>query len=366
MNAANNWTYTFTGLRNDVSQYLTNDYRGLITCNKQSEEVEFWGGGGNSEERVILANCKIVSGAAQSAGHIEAVLAADSDYIRTTAAAQSQTTSSVTLPRADGTLYSVEDAEYVSGMDKTLDASNKWSASWENLDKTDANGNLYYYFVVEDPVPGGYSPSDEITYKGNRPVNEVSSVTVTNKLDITKPIQIDVEKKWKDSVTDHRSYTVEVTLYDSSGNVVRVDKSGSAITNPVTLKTENEWKSGWTNLTPGIYYVRETKATADNKGLTGYTTTYQSGGTELTPNESLSGEAKGAVKTTGNLVTITNTREETGIILPGTGSKYPLVFYGLGIAFLSVSAVWMFLTLKKKNKPYYAGKGGKKTGGTGT
>ena len=175
-----------------------------------------------------------------------------------------------------------------------------------------------------------------------------------------------MEKKWKDSVTDHSSYTVEVTLYDSSGNKVTADKSGTAIADTVILNAENKWKSGWTNLTPGIYYVRETKAIADNKSLTGYTTTYQSGGMELTPNESLSGEAKGAVKTTGNLVTITNTREETGIILPGTGSKYPLVFYGLGIAFLSVSAVWMFLTLKKKNKPYYAGKGGKKTGGTGT
>lgn len=364
LSAENGWSYTFTGLYKNVTEYYANAWRtGTVLPNG----VNVWGGGSCDSEGFITfeGNSSLHTQSIEAEQEVVAasLIPETASTIRTTSA---QTVSSVTLPRADGTLYSVEDAEYVSGMDKTLDASNNWSASWENLDKTDANGNLYYYFVVEDPVPGGYSPSYEITYKGNRPVNEVSSITVTNKLDITKPIQIDVEKKWKDSVTDHRSYTVEVKLYDSSGNKVTVDKSGTAITNPVTLSTENEWKSGWTNLTPGIYYVRETKATAGNKGLTGYTTTYQSGGTELTPNESLSDEAKGAVKTTGNLVTITNTREETGIILPGTGSKYPLVFYGLGIAFLSVSAVWMFLTLKKKNKPYYAGKGGKKTGGTGT
>lgn len=362
LSAENGWSYTFTGLYKNVTEYYANTWKAGTVL---PTGVGVWGGGSGDSEGFITfeGNSSLHTQSIEAKQEVAAasLIPETASAIRTTSA---QVASSVTLPRADGTLYSVEDAEYVSGMDRTLDASNNWSASWENLDKTDADGNLYYYFVVEDPAPGGYSPSYEITYKGNRPINEVSSVTVTNKLDTDKPIQIDVEKQWRDFVTDHSKYSVEVTLYDSSGNKVTTDKAGNVIANPVTLNAANEWKNSWTNLNLGVYYVRETGAKADGKELTGYTTTYQSGGTELTPNESLSNEAKGAVKTTGNLVTITNTREETGIILPGTGSKYPLVFYGLGLAFLSVSAAWMLLTLKKKNKPYHAGKGGKRSGGT--
>lgn len=369
LNAVNGWSYTFTELAGDTStEYYIELYNGdKVLCNKSNSEVSYWGGGRAKNQGTITFTAQNMISSAQAANIVngEAVLISDAGNTVRTTSADMLISSGWIFSVGDGAV-TPENAEYVPGQDKILNSANGWKASWEGLDKADPNGNLYYYFAVEDPVPGGYKARYEMTYKDGSQSNGVEKVTVTNKLDITKPIQIDVEKKWKDSVTDHSSYTVEVTLYDSSGNKVTVDKSGTAIANPVTLNTENEWKSGWTNLTPGIYYVRETKATAGNKGLTGYTTTYQSGGTELTPNESLLDEAKGAVKTTGNLVTITNTREETGIILPGTGSKYPLVFYGLGIAFLSVSAVWMFLTLKKKNKPYYAGKGGKKTGGTGT
>lgn len=357
----NNWTYTATGLDgsvNGVKYYMTS-----LTTTGNTGDVKTWfsvneaGTGGTLK---ITAQQHYAVSTTSALNIAASLIPETTSMVRTTS---TQAAFTVTLPKADGTSYTVENAEYVE--EKELNASNGWSAAWNNLDKMDKDGNLYYYFVVEDSVSGGYSPTYEITYKGDgRPIREVDNIVVTNHLDTSKPISIAVEKKWDDNITDHANYKVEVTLYDASGNKVTSDKDGTQISNPIILNSTNDWKNSWINLNPGVYYVRETSAKADDKELTGYTTTYQLGGTELTLDDSLRDEAKGAVKTTGGTVTITNTRKETGIILPGTGSKYPLVFYGLGIAFLSVSAVWMFLTLKKKNKPYYAGKGGKGSDGT--
>ncbi len=59
---------------------------------------------------------------------------------------------------------------------KKLNASNDWTASWENLDKTDSNGHTYFYYAEELNVPDGYSVeyTDNGVSGGNRTISVVN------------------------------------------------------------------------------------------------------------------------------------------------------------------------------------------------
>ncbi|MDO4307327.1 MAG: Cna B-type domain-containing protein [Eubacteriales bacterium] len=248
----------------------------------------------------------------------------------------------------DGIELQTSNAEYMgAGIDKVLGEGNGWKADWSDLDKTDENGNLYYYYAVEEEV-SGYSAEYNITYKDGDSEKGIDKVTITNTKDEIKT-SITVQKKWSDEVESHEGYTAEVTLYDAAGNPVVCQEQD----NPIVLDN-NQWSYTWNDLPEGYYYVVETKAQYNGSDLTNYTTTYRIGDS----NEVSSGKN---AKTSDGTIIITNTRNKAGITLPGTGSKYPFVFYGLGCAFLLISAAWMLLTFKKRNTPIDAGKGGKRS-----
>ena len=52
----------------------------------------------------------------------------------------------------------VSDSDWESGLLLEIDATDHWQGSVTNLPVTDSNGNIYYYWAVEEPVTG-YTPS---------------------------------------------------------------------------------------------------------------------------------------------------------------------------------------------------------------
>lgn len=65
-----------------------------------------------------------------------------------------------------------------------LSNENGWSYTWKNLPAVDANGETYYYYVVEDEV-SGYTTSYD-----NNEGNEHGTITVTNKKDATQDYEL--------------------------------------------------------------------------------------------------------------------------------------------------------------------------------
>lgn len=235
-------------------------------------------------------------------------------------------------------------AEYMGEeMDRTLSTATGWTAKWDNLDRTDADGNLYYYYAVEEPIEG-YTADYQITYKDGDPSNGTDKVTITNTKDEIKK-NVTVTKKWSGALVSGAAYTANVTLHNSDDSL-----EGEKYT--VTL-TGTEDSYTWSDLPEGTYYVTENWAKCNEEILSNCTTTYQADGTAVAKSSQAT--------TTGGTITITNTVTKPGILFPGTGSKYPFVFYGLGLAFLTISTAWMFLTFKKRNTPIDAGKGGRRS-----
>lgn len=249
----------------------------------------------------------------------------------------------------DGQEVTITDAEYMSAeMDKTLDASNGWTDSWSNLDKTDEDGNLYYYYAVETPV-SGYDASYQITYVDDDSSKGISSVEITNTKNETDKTSITIQKNWNGDIVEGASYAATFTLYDKITDLpVNID--GVQTEKTIT----GNGSCTWSDLPLGTYYAVEKNPKCNNEIISNCTTTYQAdSGTVVSEGAQAS--------TTGGTITVINTVTKQGITLPGTGSKYPLVFYGLGLTFLLISTVWMLLTFKKRNTPIDAGKGGKRS-----
>ena len=70
----------------------------------------------------------------------------------------------------------VEAKEQAEGDPVTLDNSNKWSHTWNNLTSKSESGEDYYYTVEEVGAPSGY----QISYTNNDGIQE-GDITVTNK-----------------------------------------------------------------------------------------------------------------------------------------------------------------------------------------
>lgn len=209
-----------------------------------------------------------------------------------------------------------------------------WKYTWSDLDDS------YYYYVLENGRAtsiSGYDAEYEYTLKEvEGEIKPIDCVTITNTPN-GKTI-FTVIKEWKDFTPDG-TYTVTAQLY----------KEGEKVGKAFELTSENNWTETWEDLEEGNYTVQEVKVTCkDSNGseqdiTSGFDVTYSN------KNEGVSNNGT---------ITITNTKKSQGITLPGTGSKYPFIYYGLGLAFLLVSTVWMLLTLRKRNTPIDAGKGG--------
>lgn len=131
----------------------------------------------------------------------------------------------------------------------TLNASNGWSYTWEDL--VHKNGNTtYYYAVKEMSIPTYYTA----TYSQPESVEGATSATVTNK------IQEAYLKLHKDSALpnvsdDNNCYSLENAEY-----TVYTTRSGNNLSGAVgVLKTDANGDSNSLRLLPRTYYVKETK-----------------------------------------------------------------------------------------------------------
>ncbi len=252
------------------------------------------------------------------------------------------------------------------------------SYTWSNLDKYDENGQLYYYYIVEETA-NGYTTTylNDVTIttttttgtQQTETTTTIDKVTVTNTKDAT-PISVTVKKEWSGyTETETDALTVTATL-------VRVDKDSGDETEMLTVELgkdhageTNYSNDGWFYTRSGLdasysYYFKEVsvKDTSSGETVANYSTSYMA---TVTATGGVSGSstetASAAILSQNGTITITNTKTSgQGITMPGTGSKYPLVFYGLGLSFLVASTTWMLYAFKKKKKYKYAGKGGAK------
>ena len=178
----------------------------------------------------------------------------------------------VKLVRTDG--VAVENSE------KTLEASNNWTASWTDLDKL-SGGKEIEYKVEETAVPAGYAVSyGEMT----KIDNNTYGFTVTNTHEVEKT-SVNVVKAWVDDNNRDGLRADSVT--------VKLQADGVDVANStVTLDGSNSWAHTWTGLTKY----------RDGGKLIEYTVVEENVPTEYTV--SYSGDA-------ANGITVTNTHHET-------------------------------------------------------
>lgn len=176
-----------------------------------------------------------------------------------------------------------EDRELVEEV--TLNSENSWMNSWTNLDKTDSQGNTYYYYIVEEVVPENYEESYSYTYNDSDPLKGISKVDITNTLQgqpTETTTNITVQKYWKNSDGQERSQSSgSVTFKLMQKNVLTntVQQYGDVYT--ITNSGEvNVWQVGISELPLSatdvsgnklyeyVYYVEEVsvngKPVADN------------------------------------------------------------------------------------------------------
>lgn len=167
----------------------------------------------------------------------------------------------------------------------TLNSENSWTKSWTNLDKTDPQGNTYYYYIVEEDVPVNYEESYSYTYNASDPLKGISKVDITNTLQgqpTETTTDITVQKYWKNSDGQERSQSSgSVTFKLMQKNVLTntVQQYGDVYT--ITNSGEvNVWQVGISELPLSatdvsgnklyeyVYYVEEVsvngKPVADN------------------------------------------------------------------------------------------------------
>ncbi len=256
------------------------------------------------------------------------------------------------------------DAKEVSGKTVTLNSDNGWRHTWENLPQYDAKGEKLYYYVEEQNTDKYKSTTYEYKYDEDG----TSKVTVTNTLPdepLSTTTAVKVTKAWMDyggkplGNEEIQDFSVEVQLQRREKRAENQDEDDDWVKyDTAILKSTESWTHTWEGLVwkeydasgkltcEYEYRVREVKV-KDSSGseVNNFETAYS-------PNISTSG---------GYEFTITNTKKKQGIILPSTGSKYPWIFYGIGMTFMLIALVWMRRALKKSYIPSDTGKGGRRS-----
>ncbi|MCD7743949.1 MAG: Cna B-type domain-containing protein [Lachnospiraceae bacterium] len=340
----NDWTYTFSDVILGKTYYVQ-----FSAWGDALSSVEFSDGTTGGSKTVVLAgNIEIGLKVTYASGYSGTGTSAGSSvtYTDGVSTADMQTGSGIRLS-ANG--------EAVDGCSVKLGNSSSggtgfWSYTWSNLDLYDSSGNQYYYYVVETSGKEGYSASYE--YETDATSGMIQKVTVTNSIEIVK---VRAKKEWDSSfdADEYADYVVTVKLYNN----------GTEVTGSETvLSSDNGWTCYWKVEKGGSYSVEEVSVQAgtdtNNDGtydsyedVKNYSVQYSYGG-------NISSTYSNVTVSEAGTITITNSKQSQGITMPGTGSKYPLVFYGLGLTFLTVSTTWMLYAFKKKKKYKYAGKGG--------
>jgi len=209
-------------------------------------------------------------------------------------------------------LWQGTDANSMTQLDSTYDkvlsdqvAHGGGTVTWDNLPEVDASGTPYLYSVTEEPLDTalGYTTAITGSQASGYSVTNTHTPAVTN---------ITATKVWDDqsNVRNLRPDGVELTLYanyvGADGNPVKeqvtTDDSGKAITNPVTLTSDDAteqgdtWSTEWTDLPifrAGLVGEAVTY-TVEETAVDGYTTTYSADG--LTVTNKLDPETYGFVK----------------------------------------------------------------------
>lgn len=140
-----------------------------------------------------------------------------------------------------------------TGKTKTLTAANGWYAKWDNLVWKE-NGVEHSYNITENTTKG-YT-NGKINWTGDYSKGWVG--TVTNTLD-TGWLKLHKDSSLPDITNNNSCYNLkgaEYTVYTDSACKTKAIYNGS-------LVTDEDGNTGVVELTPGTYYVKETKATDD-------------------------------------------------------------------------------------------------------
>ena len=176
----------------------------------------------------------------------------------------------------------------------TLKASENWYHEWPELPATNTVSGttyVYSYYVVEAPVPDGfsvsYSTDNGDTWKDSLTANDAVSGGKTyqiknteeepqyGSLKITKSVQVGGQDNGTSNLTDG---TYSFTVYEEDGTTIATKADNSAIeVLSITLNGGVPTPSDLTvnGLTPGIYVIKETGSTNEHmsmvtEGITGY------------------------------------------------------------------------------------------------
>lgn len=143
-----NWAPNDNFVESNFEVKKGNNSFGLVTCSKtENKEII------NIETSPISADCDIYITAKNNAFYFN-----DNDI-------------SITCDEPE-----VETTKHTEGDPVTLDESNNWSHTWNNLTSKSDSGEDYYYTVEEVGAPSGY----QVSYTNNDGIQE-GDITVTNK-----------------------------------------------------------------------------------------------------------------------------------------------------------------------------------------
>ena len=254
-----------------------------------------------------------------------------------------------------------------------LNNVNMWEKEWPDLPQYNSKGQKLYYYVKEI---GCSQDIQSIKYEyiyPDEPWRGIKAVTVTNILpDISKPktTSVTVNKNWVNyEGGETNDYKVQVRLYRREVIAEQGAEEDWATYDPLgqsglaTLTQSDSWEHTWSGLIETEWTNADTSHTYEYRvrevKVLGPSDSEGSGEVEI---NNFTSETSGRLQEDGSYsFTITNTKKRQGITLPGTGSKYPWIFYGIGTTFLLIALAWMSRALKKSYIPSDTGKGGRQS-----
>ncbi len=254
------------------------------------------------------------------------------------------------------------------GAPVTLSGS-KLNHKWTNLSQYDANGNKLYYYV-DELNKDQYDPKYTYEYiDPDAPWKGIKLVTVTNTLPDTplpKKTSVKVTKEWKNSDgealdTEVSNYQVKVQLQRREKGKTPEDEWKDYQEPIIIMKDDDKWTHTWSDL-EWKEYVSVDVVSCEYEYRVQEVEVYDGSpgdGVKVDNFEPTYSDPK--LVDDGFEFTITNTKKRQGITLPGTGSKYPWIFYGIGTTFLLIALAWMSRALKKSYIPSDTGKGGRQS-----
>ena len=130
-----------------------------------------------------------------------------------------------------------KDATFVGGYKKTLNASNDWKYTWNNIPSHDSSNRSYTYSTRED-VPSGFT--------GNV-VNSTDMLSTTLTNISNEKINIALEKIWDDGNNYMGIRPTSVTVNLMRKNAGDEDSAYASVQTTV-LNASNSWKGSFSNL----------------------------------------------------------------------------------------------------------------------